>query len=188
MAALEQLRRLHTQRSLQQLRLQQRISLASHASGALPAGGHDDDDAEAWHDAVSHTMSDAAVSDADREEVSRLADALEAEAAAARQLTMPVVREIACQHGCVPDPPLMFAEKHWQYCPVDVRPFCGYWDRDATRSNAFPLPIDLQMKLSRIGRMTHESVPGMWVSTAALIMWVSRRGGRRRQLCGAGCA
>ncbi len=50
---------------------------------------------------------------------------------------------------------------------MDPRPFCAYWERDYTRSTPFPLPIDKQMKLSKLAMRCHESIPGMWVSDRA---------------------
>jgi len=57
----------------------------------------------------------------------------------------------------------MFAPKEWKYCQVDPRPFCSYWERDNVRSTPYPLPVDLQMGLSKLAMRCHESIPGMWL-------------------------
>lgn len=163
MSALERVKKLQQARALASLRAAHR-STAPHCAAAVA-----EDDTEAWYDARSHTMSDSSVafiSDAEREEVARLAAELESQERTAQQLT--VVRELEPPTAaCVPNPPLLFAERHWRYRPVDIRPFCFYWERDPMRSSPFPLPIDEQMKLNSLFQRTHQSIPGMWVS----VMW-----------------
>lgn len=159
MSALERVKKLQQARALASLRAAHR-STAPHCAAAVA-----EDDTEAWYDARSHTMSDSSVafiSDAEREEVARLAAELESQERTAQQLT--VVRELEPPTAaCVPNPPLLFAERHWRYRPVDIRPFCFYWERDPMRSSPFPLPIDEQMKLNSLFQRTHQSIPGMWL-------------------------
>jgi hypothetical protein len=103
-------------------------------------------------------MSDASVSEAEHREVEQYLAELE-------MLRGPAPGpELSCTPSCEPNPPLLFAPKSWKYCQVDPRPFCAYWERDAMRSTPFPLPSHKQMKLSRLARACHESIPGMWVS------------------------
>jgi hypothetical protein len=117
MSALEKVQKVQQARALQQLRSHH----PSHRHSSF-TGGHADDDTEAWYDARSHTMSDSSVafiSDAEREEVARLANELEDQEHAQGQLTVSVVRELEpATPNCVPNPPLLFAEKHWKYIPV----------------------------------------------------------------------
>lgn len=114
---------------------------------------------DVFHDAFSHTMSDASVSEAEHREVEQYLAEME-------MLRGPAPsRELSCTPTCVPDPPLLFAPKHWKYCQVDPAVYCAYWDRDPVRSTPFPLPVDKQMKLSKLAMRCHESIPGMWVST-----------------------
>ncbi|KAF8062064.1 hypothetical protein HT031_004324 [Scenedesmus sp. PABB004] len=170
MAALDRVKKIQQARALAALRAAHPHRGPGAAGGGAggPAGGGDDD-TEAWYDARSHTMSDSSVafiSDAEREEVARLAHELEAQEHAQQQLTvsLSVKRELAAPTpACVPDPPLLFAEKHWRYCEVDLKPFCFYWERDPVRSSPFPLPIDLQMNLNSLFQKTHQSIPGMWL-------------------------
>eukprot|EP00775_Hariotina_reticulata_P004909 gene4909-5153_t len=156
--ALEQLQRLQQQCALQQLRCAHRSSQASGYSMFT-----DDDTGDFWHDAVSHTMSDSSyISEAEREEVSRLADQMEQHEHQQWQLTVRVGRELTIElPSCVPNPPLLFADKRWKYCQVDVTPFCAYWERDNLRSTPFPFPVDLHLKLGALHKKTHESIPGM---------------------------
>jgi hypothetical protein len=127
---------------------------------------------EQWHDAMSRTLSDAsAVSEAERHEVAQLAAELDL---LRGPVAVSVVRELDPNPACVPNPPLLFAEPHWKYRQVDCSAFLAFWERDPDRSTPFPLPIDHQLKLNVLQRRTHESIPGMRVST--------RRGG-----CGVCC-
>lgn len=151
---LEKVQKVHQQRALAQLR-------AAHRIGGPAA----DEDADRWFDARSHTMSTSAcITEEEREEVERLAHEMEEQDHAMSVLNVAIVREPEFTPTCVPNPPLLFAERHWKYCQVgDVRPFCAYWERDATRSSQFPLPIDIQMKLNSLFQKTHQSIPGMWI-------------------------
>jgi hypothetical protein len=109
-------------------------------------------------------MSDASVSEAEHREVEQYLAELE-------MLRGPAPgRELSCTPTCVPDPPLLFAPKHWKYCQVDPAAFCAYWERDKVRSTPFPLPADKQMGLSKLGLRTHESIPGMWVSSQEVVL------------------
>lgn len=157
MSAIEKVRKIQQQRALQQLRSLHRISHAAH----------EDDTGDHWFDARSHTMSDSSVafiSDAERDEVDKLAHELEQQEHQQQQLTVTLSRELeAPLPSCVPNPPLLFADKNWKYCQVDVKPFCFYWERDAVRSSPFPLPIDVQMGLNMLFQKTHQSIPGMWM-------------------------
>eukprot|EP00878_Enallax_costatus_P000460 GHUV01000552.1.p1 GENE.GHUV01000552.1~~GHUV01000552.1.p1 ORF type:complete len:402 (+),score=80.93 GHUV01000552.1:142-1347(+) len=156
MSAIEKVRKIQQQRALQQLR--------SHHKFRDPAF---EDDTDCWFDARSHTMSDSSVafiSDAERDEVSKLAHELEQQEHQQQQLTVSPSRELeAVTPSCVPNPPLLFAEKGWKYCQVDIKPFCFYWERDSVRSSPFPLPIDEQMGLNSLFQRTHQSIPGMWL-------------------------
>jgi hypothetical protein len=118
MSALEKVQKVQQARALQQLRSHHP---GSHRHSSI-TGGAADDDTEAWYDARSHTMSDSSVayiSDAEREEVARLAHEIEESEHAQGQLTVSVVRELEpATPNCVPNPPLLFAEKHWKYIPV----------------------------------------------------------------------
>jgi hypothetical protein len=120
MSALEKVQKVQQARALQQLRFH-----TNHRHSSI--SGIADDDTEAWYDARSHTMSDSSVafiSDAEREEVARLAHEIEESEHAQGQLTVSVVRELEpATPNCVPNPPLLFAEKHWKYIPVSG---CGY--------------------------------------------------------------
>ncbi|KAF6263068.1 hypothetical protein COO60DRAFT_1699000 [Scenedesmus sp. NREL 46B-D3] len=162
MSALEKVQKVQQARALQQLRAHHPHS---HRHSSVSAAA--DDDTEAWYDARSATMSDSSVafiSDAEREEVSRLAYEMEAQEHAQGQLTVSVVQELQPPTpSCVPNPPLLFAEKDWKYIPVNTKPFLFYWERDAQRSSPFPLPIDEQMKLNSLFQKTHQSIPGMWL-------------------------
>eukprot|EP00879_Flechtneria_rotunda_P003513 GHRR01003744.1.p1 GENE.GHRR01003744.1~~GHRR01003744.1.p1 ORF type:complete len:387 (+),score=108.88 GHRR01003744.1:675-1835(+) len=159
MAALDKVQKLQQQRALQQLRASNRCSTASFL--------HVDDENDVWFDARSHVVSDSSVafiSDAEREEVAKLAHELEQQEQHQQQLTVSIICELEpCNPSCVPDPPLLCAEKHWKYCQVDIKPFCFYWERDPVRSTPFPLPIDEQMKLNHLFQKTHQSIPGMWM-------------------------
>lgn len=164
MSALEKVQKVQQARALQQLRAHHAHATARHSS---ISGITNDDDTEAWYDARSATMSDSSVafiSDAEREEVARLAHEMEETEHAQGQLTVSVVRELEpATPNCVPNPPLLFAEKHWKYIPVNTKPFLFYWERDPLRSSPFPLPIDEQMKLNSLFQKTHQSIPGMWL-------------------------
>lgn len=157
MSAIQRVRKIQQQRALQQLRCQPKFTHTAY-----------DDDTDCWFDARSHTMSESSVafiSDAERDEVARLAHELEQEDHHQQQLTVSPSRELeVITPSCVPNPPLLFAEKHWKYCQVDIKPFCFYWERDNVRSSPFPLPIDVQMGLNSLFQKTHQSIPGMWVS------------------------
>jgi hypothetical protein len=116
MSALEKVQKVQQARALQQLRSHHPSHRHSSISGIA------DDDTEAWYDARSATMSDSSVafiSNEERDEVARLAHELEEQEHAQRQLTVSVVRELEpATPNCVPNPPLLFAEKHWKYIPV----------------------------------------------------------------------
>lgn len=152
--ALEQVKQQNQALALQQLQ--------SGAGKALHRSSFASATSDVWHDAYSHTMSDASVSEAEHREVEQYLAELE-------MLRGPAPgRELACTPTCVPDPPLLFAPKDWKYCQVDPRAFCAYWERDHTRSTPFPLPADKQMKLSKLALRCHESIPGMTVSAGLL--------------------
>lgn len=153
MAALEQVKQQNNALALQQLKHGQKGGSAALQRTSFASAASDQ-----WHDAVSHTMSDASVSEAEQREVEQYLQELE-------MLRGPAPGpELSCTPTCVPDPPLLFAPKHWKYCQVDARPFCGYWDRDAVRSTPFPLLIDQQLGIHKLAMRCHESIPGMWVS------------------------
>jgi hypothetical protein len=150
LAALEQVKQQNQALAMQQLQTAGGKPL--HRSSFASANS------EVFHDAFSHTMSDASVSEAEHREVEQYLAELE-------MLRGPAPGpELSCTPSCEPNPPLLFAPKSWKYCQVDPRPFCAYWERDAMRSTPFPLPSHKQMKLSRLARACHESIPGMWVS------------------------
>jgi hypothetical protein len=111
-------------------------------------------------------MSDSSyISEADWDEVSKLADQIEQHEHQQWQLTVRVTRELTVElPSCVPNPPLLFADKRWKYCQVDARPFCAYWERDNLRSTPAPFPVDVHLKLGALHKKTHESIPGMLVS------------------------
>lgn len=150
LAAMQQIQQQNQTLALQQLQSNagQKLNRNSYASAT----------SDVWHDAFSHTMSDAsAVSEAEQKEVEQYLAELE-------MLRGPAPgRELSCTPTCVPDPPLLFAPKEWKYCQVDPRPFCAYWERDHVRSTPFPLPIDHQMGLGKLALRCHESIPGMWL-------------------------
>lgn len=152
LAALEKVKEHNHALALQQLQ---------HGAGkALHRNSFASATSDVFHDACSHTMSDTSVSEAEHREVEQYLAEME-------MLCRPApCRELSCTPTCVPDPPLMFAPKHWKYCQVDPSAFCAYWERDQVRSTPFPLPADMQMKLSKLARSCHESIPGMWVSNS----------------------
>jgi hypothetical protein len=156
LAAVEKVRKVQQQRALQQLRA---LHKKTHAAF--------EDDTDCWFDARSHTVSDTSVmfiSETEREEVAKLAFELEQQEHQQQQLTVSLSRELEVPTpSCVPNPPLLFADKDWKYCQVDIKPFCFYWERDPVRSTPFPLPIDEQMKLNSLFQKTHQSIPGMWM-------------------------
>ena len=156
MSALEQVKEQNQALALQALQ-----HSAGHKAG-LHRSSYTSANSDQWHDAVSHTMSDtSAVTEAEQREIEQYLQELE-------MLRGPAPGpELACTPSCVPDPPLLFAPKHWKWCQVDARPFCAYWERDAVRSTPFPLPIDKQCGLSKLAMRCHESIPGMWVSVWA---------------------
>lgn len=138
-------------------------ALQNGAGKALHRSSFASATSDVFHDAFSHTMSDASVSEAEHREVEQYLAEME-------MLRGPAPsRELACTPTCVPDPPLLFAPKHWKYCQVDPSVYCAYWDRDPVRSTPFPLPVDKQMKLSKLAMRCHESIPGMWVSTPGCV-------------------
>jgi len=72
-----------------------------------------------------------------------------------------VPRPLTVQKAYAPKDPLTYAEPHWQYKPVDVRRFVGYWAKQHDISTPAPFPIDVTLGFPLITRKVHESIPGL---------------------------
>ena len=75
-----------------------------------------------------------------------------------------VPRPLTVQNAYAPKDPLVYAEPHWQYKPVDVRRFVGYWAKRHDISTPAPFPIDVTLGFPLLTRKVHESIPGLLVS------------------------